>query len=283
MEDFATYILDENDLAQKMLITYYLSKKTGIYFDKSIVLKTEIAKMFIEYMQINVDENLVLTAMLLCNCKKVENAQKIGKLETYAKEGAEYLSTLGFSKRFCKICEEVNRYSGSEPREKESDILEVIDQFTGLILNRVERDAFTTEEALVVLKERNLKYADNRYIGQFTEFVNELETVTIKETIDVPIIKKLVHLHNKEANVKTFIAAISNNYSEKINEALEKSFKKNARKVFEKEENEENSMKTDLERMKELASNAKNRSRALFSDDTAQKVLRHKSKYKVEE
>ena len=234
MEDFATYILDENDLAQKMLITYYLSKKTGIYFDKSIVLKTEIAKMFIEYMQINVDENLVLTAMLLCNCKKVENAQKIGKLETYAKEGAEYLSTLGFSKRFCKICEEVNRYSGSEPREKESDILEVIDQFTGLILNRVERDAFTTEEALVVLKERNLKYADNRYIGQFTEFVNELETVTIKETIDVPIIKKLVHLHNKEANVKTFIAAISNNYSEKINEALEKSFKKNARKVFEK-------------------------------------------------
>ncbi len=283
MEDFATYILDENDLAQKMLITYYLSKKTGIYFDKSIVLKTEIAKMFIEYMQINVDENLVLTAMLLCNCKKVENAQKIGKLETYAKEGAEYLSTLGFSKRFCKICEEVNRYSGSEPREKESDILEVIDQFTGLILNRVERDAFTTEEALVVLKERNLKYADNRYIGQFTEFVNELETVTIKETIDVPIIKKLVHLHNKEANVKTFIAAISNNYSEKINEALEKSFKKNARKVFEKEENEENSMKTDLERMKELASNAKNRSRALFSDDTAQKVLSHKSKYKVEE
>ena len=283
MEDFATYILDENDLAQKMLITYYLSKKTGIYFDKSIVLKTEIAKMFIEYMQINVDENLVLTAMLLCNCKKVENAQKIGKLETYAKEGAEYLSTLGFSKRFCKICEEVNRYSGSEPREKESDILEVIDQFTGLILNRVERDAFTTEEALVVLKERNLKYADNRYIGQFTEFVNELETVTIKETIDVPIIKKLVHLHNKEANVKTFIAAISNNYSEKINEALEKSFKKNARKVFEKEENEENSMKTDLERMKELASNAKNRSRALLSDDTAQKVLSHKSKYKVEE
>lgn len=283
MEDFATYILDENDLAQKMLITYYLSKKTGIYFDKSIVLKAEITKMFIEYMQINVDENLVLTAMLLCNCKKVENAQKIGKLETYAKEGAEYLSTLGFSKRFCKICEEVNRYSGSEPREKESDILEVIDQFTGLILNRVEREAFTTEEALVVLKERNLKYADNRYIGQFTEFVNELETVTIKETIDVPIIKKLVHLHNKEANVKTFIAAISNNYSEKINEALEKSFKKSARKVLEKEENEENSMKTDLERMKELASNAKNRSRALFSDDTAQKVLSHKSKYKVEE
>lgn len=124
MEDFATYILEEENLSQKMLITYYLSKKTGIFFDKSIVLKAEIAKMFIEYMQINVDKNLVLTAMLLCNCKKIENAQKIGKLETFAKDGAEYLSTLGFSKRFCKICEEVNRYSESSPRERESDILE---------------------------------------------------------------------------------------------------------------------------------------------------------------
>ena len=283
MEDFATYILEEENLSQKMLITYYLSKKTGIFFDKSIVLKTQIAKMFIEYMQINVDENLVLTSMLLCNCKKIENAQKIGKLETFAKEGAEYLSTLGFSKRFCKICEEVNRYSGSEPRERESDILEVVDQFTGLILNRVERDAFTTQEALVVLKERNLKYTDNRYIEMFTEFINELENITIKETIDVPIIKKLVHLHNKEANVKTFIATLANNYSEKINGALEKSMKKNAKKMLEKEPNEAQKMKTDLEKMKELATATKKTSRALFSDDTTQKVLSHKSKYKLED
>ena len=283
MEDFATYILEEENLSQKMLITYYLSKKTGIFFDKSIVLKTEIAKMFIEYMQINVDKNLVLTAMLLCNCKKIENAQKIGKLETYAKEGAEYLSTLGFSKRFCKICEEVNRYSESSPRERESDILEVVDQFTGLILNRVEREAFTTEEALVVLKERNLKYTDNRYIEMFIEFIKELENVTIKETIDVPIIKKLVHLHNKEANVKTFIATLANNYSERINKALEENIKKNAKKVLRKEKNEESNIKTDFEKMKELAETTKNKSRALFSDDTTQKVLNHKSKYKLED
>ena len=283
MEDFATYILEETNLSQKMLITYYLSKKTGIFFDKSIVLKTEIVKMFIDYMQINVDKNLVLTAMLLCNCKKIENAQKIGKLETFAKEGAEYLSTLGFSKRFCKICEEVNRYSESMPRERESDILEVVDQFTGLILNRVEREAFTTGEALVVLRERNLKYADNRYIEMFTEFINELEEITIKETIDVPIIKKLVHLHNKEANVKTFIASLANNYSEKINEALEENIKKKAKKVLEREQDGASSMKTDLEKMKELAATTKKRSRALFSDDTTKKVLNHESKYKVEE
>ena len=237
MEDFATYILEEENLSQKMLITYYLSKKTGIFFDKSIVLKTEIAKMFIEYMQINVDKNLVLTAMLLCNCKKIENAQKIGKLETFAKDGAEYLSTLGFSKRFCKICEEVNRYSESSPRERESDILEIVDQFTGLILNRVERDAFSTEEALVVLKERNLKYADNRYMEMFTEFIK----------------------------------------------AIEENIKKKAKRVLAKEPNEVQNMKSDLEKMKELASATKKQSRALFSDDTTQKVLNHKSKYKVEE
>ena len=208
MEDFATYILNEKDLPQKMMITYYLSKKTGIFFDKSIVLKAEITKLFIENMQLNVDENLVLTAMLLCNCKKVENAQKIGKLETFAKEGAEYLSLLGFGHRFCKICEEVNRYSGSSPREKEGDILEIVDQFTGLILNRVEREAFEVKEALVVLKERNFKYIYNRYLESFSSFIKELEHITIKETIEVPIVKKLVHLHNKEANVKTFILII---------------------------------------------------------------------------
>jgi hypothetical protein len=282
MEDFATYILEEENLAQKMLITYYLSKKTGIFFDKSIVLKAEIAKMFIEYMEINVDKNLVLTAMLLCNCKKIENAQKIGKLETFAEEGAKYLSTLGFNKRFCKICEEVNRYSESSPREKESDILEVVDQFTGLILNRVEREAFTTKEALVVLRERNLKYTNNRYIDLFSEFITELEDITIKETIDVPIIKKLVHLHNKEANVKIFIATLTNRYLEKINEALAQNMKKKAKKVLTEEE-ELSSIKTDKEKMKELAAATKKSTRALFSDDTAKKVLNHKSKYKVEE
>ena len=282
MEDFATYILEEKSLAQKMLITYYLSKKTGIFFDKSIVLKAEIASLFIDYMKIDVDDNLVLTAMLLCNCKKVENAQKMGKLETFAKEGAEYLASLGFNKRFCKICEEVNRYSKSLPREKESDIIEVVDQFTGLILNRIEREAFSPLEALVVLRERNLKYTDNKYIDLFETFVKDLEDITIKETITVPIIKKLVHLHNKEANVKTFIATLSNNYSEKIKEAIEKNVKASTKKVLAKQENKAE-QKSDIERMKELAASTRKTSRALFSDDTAEKILNHKTSYKLEE
>ena len=106
--------------------------------------------MFLNYSDLGVDKNEVITELLLCNCKKVDNAQKIGKLETYAKEGADYLSTLGFSKKFCHTCEGLNRYIPAEPREKESDILEVIDQFSGLILRRVEREAFTPKEALII-------------------------------------------------------------------------------------------------------------------------------------
>ena len=91
MEDFAMYILNEQDYIQKMIIAYYMSKRTGIFFDKSIILRTQIAKMFINYASLDVDMNEVLTAMLLCNCKKIDNSQKLGKMETYAKEGADYL------------------------------------------------------------------------------------------------------------------------------------------------------------------------------------------------
>ena len=34
MEDFAEYILNEKDYIQKMIIAYYMSEKTGIFFNK---------------------------------------------------------------------------------------------------------------------------------------------------------------------------------------------------------------------------------------------------------
>lgn len=284
MDDFATYILEEKDLAQKMVIVYYLSKNEGIFFDKSIVLKTTIAKLFIEYMNIDVDENLVLTAMLLCNCKKVENAQKMGKLETYAKEGAEYLSTLGFDKRFCKMCEEVNRYTKSMPREKESDILELADQFTGLILRRVERDGYTPTDALIVLRERNLKYQENKYLDKFEEFVKELENIFIKDTIEVAVIKKLVHLHDKEANVKTFITVLANSYFERIDEAFSKTSKEKAREIVANEKIDNEDMQAKIDEVIALdKKNQESNTRSLFTEDTVQNVLAHKSQFKLEE
>ena len=62
-------------------------------------------KLFLENTDLGLDNNELITACLLCNCKKVDDAQKIGQLKTYAKEGAEYLVKLGFDERFCRICE----------------------------------------------------------------------------------------------------------------------------------------------------------------------------------
>ena len=151
MEDFAEYILNEKDLISKIEIIYFLAPKLGINFDKSIIFKTEIARMFLKYTNAKVDNNLVLTACLLCNCKKVDDAQKIGKLKTYAIEGAEHLKKLGFDERFCKICEGVNRYSQITKREPESDILELVDQFGGMLIDRPERVGFAPDEALVLI------------------------------------------------------------------------------------------------------------------------------------
>ena len=91
MEEFANYILNEKDFITKIEIIYFLAPKLGINFDKSIIFKTEIARMFLKYTQIKLDENVILTACLLCNCKKVDDAQKIGKLKTYAVVGADHL------------------------------------------------------------------------------------------------------------------------------------------------------------------------------------------------
>ena len=122
MESFADYILGEKNYAKKMEIVYYLQKRENIFFDNSVILKAEIARLFMETMKLDIDSNLVVTACLLYACKKNIMSYDIEKIKRYAIDGAEYLSTLGFSKRFCKICTEVNRYLKNENREKESDI-----------------------------------------------------------------------------------------------------------------------------------------------------------------
>jgi len=179
METFADYILGEKDYIKKMEIIYYLKKRTNIYFNNSVLFKTELARMFIEDMNLDVDKNLVITACLLCACKKPEDFRDMSRIKSYAKDGAEYLATLGFSDRFCKICEELNRYSGSSPREKESDILELVDNFGGMLLHRPERRGFPIDEALVLLEHRNLKGVNNIYLEQFKEFVCVTEGIAV--------------------------------------------------------------------------------------------------------
>ena len=172
-------MLAEKDFDRKIEIAYYLQKKTGIFLDNTVLFKTVITKLFIETMELDVDENLLITASLLYACKKVNDFQSIEKVKNYAKESADYLKTIGFSDEFCKICQQHNRYSGDLRREKEADILELVDQFGGMMLDRPERKGFPADEALVLLEHRNLKGLNNRYLEQFKVFINVIKEIPV--------------------------------------------------------------------------------------------------------
>ena len=179
-QTFADYILSEKDWIKKMEIMYYLNKRGNVYFDNSVVFKTELLKLFLDNTpELNFDENMLITACLLCNCKKVDNFTDLNKIRTYAKDGADYLETLGFDKRFCKICEEVNRYSGSEPREPESDVLELVDNFGGMLLDRPERAGYSPEKAIMQMELETFKNKENRYFEQFKQFVGLVQEVEV--------------------------------------------------------------------------------------------------------
>ena len=208
METFAEYILGEKEISAKLEITYYLAKKRNIFFDKSVVFKTEIARIFLNYLPLELDKNLILTACLLCNCKKIDVAQNLEDIKSYAKKGAEYLYSIGFDKRFCTICEEVNRYSNSNPREKESDILELVDQFGGMLLDRPERIGMEPDEALVLLEYRNLKDKYNRYMQSFIDFIKELQKLEYREKVEVTPLKALVNLYREAEDDKRFITGL---------------------------------------------------------------------------
>lgn len=249
MESFADYILSEKDLASKMEIVYYLAKKQKIFFDKSVIFKTEITRLFLNYSKIEVDKNLVLTASLLCNCKKTDDAQNIERIHTYAKEGAEYLRGIGFSKKFSKICEEINRYSNSNPRERESDILELADQFGGMLLDRPERIGFKPDEALVLLEHRNLKDKYNRYLNTFIEFVEFLEKI---DMVDMTVLRKLVKIHNETEELAKFIEKIINEFELEVDKLID-------------------NYESDL--ADEMFGKLKNPNRPLFSEETARKIM----------
>ena len=250
MDEFARYILNEDDLISKIEIIYFLAPKLGINFDKSIVFKTEIARMFLKYTKAKVDNNLVLTAVLLCNCKKVDDAQKIGKLKTYAKEGAQHLAKLGFDERFCKICEGVNRYSSIKQREPESDILELVDNFGGMLIDRPERIAFNPDEAMVLLEHRNLKNQYNKYLEIFRGFVENMEKVEIHGAVNTTVFARLQKLMRESKDVTEFVKKIALDYACNVDEKID-----------------------ELEEV--VMHEQRKNNRALFSSESKQEILNH--------
>jgi len=177
MATFAEYILSENDFIKKIDIMTYLKKKQNIFFNTSVIMKAELAREFMDTMKIDVDKSLVLTACLMCDCLKIDSPEELVRLQKSQAEYRNYLRSLGFNDRFCKICAEHSRVGQNPnvPREKESDILELADQFGGLIMHRSDRIAYTVPEALEILVNKNMKNVNNIYLGQFQEFVDIME------------------------------------------------------------------------------------------------------------
>ena len=80
-------------------------------------------------------------------------------------------------------------------KEKESDILELIDQFGGMLLDRPERIGFKPDEALVLLEHRNLKGEYNRYLDTFMNFVDFIEKINMSGVTSMPALKRLYKIH----------------------------------------------------------------------------------------
>ena len=189
---FAEIILNERRISEKMKIIMYFKRNHECFFDNTVIFKTEICRMFLENSKLDVDSNLVLTACLMYACKKSVTFTE-EKKRTYIKDGVEYLEQLGFDEDFCRICSQVNRIANITPRDKEGDILELVDNF-GMLLDRDDRRAFTPEEALFILENENLKDLDNCYLQEFKEFVMEFENL---ETVGIDSAKIITRWKNK--------------------------------------------------------------------------------------
>ena len=201
--------------------------------------------MFLKYTKVKVDYNFVLTACLLCNCKKIDDSQKMGKLQSYAKDGAEHLAKLGFDEKFCRTCEGVNRYSVIESRELESDILELVDIFGGMLIDRSERTGFNPDEAMVLVEHRNLKGKYNRYVEIFRDFVIAMEKIEIHGVVKTTVFARLQKIMRESKNITIFAKRIALEYSPLVNKKLDEldgietpTIKKSNRALFSAESEE---------------------------------------------
>ena len=117
--------------------------------------------------------------MLLYSCKKTTNPLDVANIDEYVYKGVEYLEDLGFNDYFCNVCKQVNRNTSPINRTKEGDILELVDNFGEMLIDKENSKAFSIDEAIILLKHKNFKGQSNQYLKQFMQFVNLEEGVTI--------------------------------------------------------------------------------------------------------
>ena len=180
MKEIGNYILSEKEFLKKIEYIYYLKNKKELFFDNSVLFKFKLAEMFIESLCINVDKNTVLTACLVYSLNKLNTIGEKERIKNKKYEDYMFLQTLGFDKKFCKICLEYNRLSESKKyvREKEGDILELVENFGGMLLHREDRLACTVEEAIDLLENKFVMKNKNQFWEEFKLFVDVMENAS---------------------------------------------------------------------------------------------------------
>lgn len=222
MEDIGIHILNEKDIFKKIEFVYYLKNKKNLFFDNSVLLKMEIANRFIDSMCLDVDKNAVITSCLVYSLNKVDSPCEKELIKARKKEDLKLLQELGFPKKICKICMEYNRVGQSSKykREKEGDILELVENFGGMLLHREERLAYSVEEAIDLLENKNLKGKNNLFFDDFKMFVDVMES-TRKLGVLTDLQKRVNKV--KRENISDGIRAIYDNRDVIENIFLEKS------------------------------------------------------------
>ena len=114
----------------------------------------------------------------------------------------------------------MNRYKTQKNRAKESDILELVDQFGAMLLDRPERIGMKVDEALVLLEYRNLKDVNNQFLQVFVDFIKKLEKVQVNDKVEISPLNLLVNTYKEAEDVKKFITAVVYEYEMKVDEAI---------------------------------------------------------------
>lgn len=185
MEKLNEYFLGEYNFTKKIEKVFYFAKKKNLFFDKSTIMKAELIRMFINMMNLDVDENEMITASLIYSLNKIDSPQEISRVREEIDKDKEFIKQLGFSEKFVKYCTEYSRIIENGNREKESDILELIDQFGGLLLHRENRLAYNVEDSIDILANKNLSNKENSFLQDFIFFVDVLENIKLSGGLGV--------------------------------------------------------------------------------------------------
>lgn len=173
--NIADALLEEKDLIRKFEIMFYFQKKESIFFNTTSMIKAELMRMFLEDQKIkDVDISEMLTLALVYTVKRIDSPQEIQRMVGNKEENMKYIQSLGFSKDFA---ENATYYKEGDVPDKERTVqeklLDIFDQFAGLISHREERIAYKIPQALDVLEKTNLSSSSNEYLSLFIEFIKE--------------------------------------------------------------------------------------------------------------